>query len=200
MYVALAGVTALFRREIPPFQKYVLSSRVVAWDQKWVFVVSHFVSDTKGKDGNRTLFASCLSKYVFKSGRRTVAPEIVFAESGLLPERPAGVEPLASGGASGVETPMVGLREGKMGEETVEIAVERIRRAVHMGDEAVARDAEKVGGGEAVGYWTWERVEAERKRGMELASHMMGLDGLAEEFREGDEEGFEKIGEFFGGW
>ncbi|KAF8242172.1 hypothetical protein K440DRAFT_591227, partial [Wilcoxina mikolae CBS 423.85] len=47
MYVALAGVTALFRREIPPFRKYTVSSRVLCWDRKWVFVVSHFVGGKK---------------------------------------------------------------------------------------------------------------------------------------------------------
>ena len=189
MYVALAGVTALFRREIRPLAAYVVSSRVLGWDRKWLFVVSHFVSAGAGE---RVVYASCLSKYVFKSGRRTVPPEVVLAESGLLPPRPDA----ASGCGSGADTPLVGLREGRMGEQRVEDAVERIRRAVGAKD-LVAEDVERV---PEEGYWTWERIEAERKRGLELADHMMELDGLADEYREGDEEGLEKIGGFFNGW
>lgn len=194
MYVALAGVTALFRREIKPFARYMISTRVLAWDQKWFYVVSHFVSVDKGRDGKRALYASALSKYVFKSKRITVPPEIVLRESGLLPPRPEGATPLESGSSSGVDTPAVGLPETRMGEEKLEAAVERIAHV-----DRVKEDAER----ELVeqdGYWTWDRIESERKRGLDLAQHMVGLDGLADEFREGDEEGLETVGPFFAGW
>jgi hypothetical protein len=194
MYVALAGVTALFRREIKPFVKYMVSTRVLAWDQKWFFVVSHFVSAEKGKDGKRILYASCLSKYVFKSKRITVPPEVVLRESGLLPPRPESATPMESGSSSGVETPAVGLPETRMGEDKLEAAVERIAHV-----DRVKEDAER----EVVeqdGYWTWERIEAERKRGLELAQHMIGLDGLVDEYREGNEEGFETVGPIFANW
>jgi hypothetical protein len=194
MYVALAGVTALFRREIKPFARYMVSSRVLAWDRKWLFVVSHFVGAEKGPDGKRALYASALSKYVFKSKRLTVSPEVVLVESGLLPPRPENATPMESGTSSGVDTPAVGLPETRMGEEKLEAAVERIAHV-----DRVKEDAEREVC-EADGYWTWERVEAERKRGIELANHMIGLDGLAEEFREGDEEGLETVGPFFAGW
>jgi len=188
MYVALAGVAALFRKEIPPFKKYTISSRILAWDRKWVFVVSHFVG---GKDG-REVYASCLSKYVFKSGRKTVPPETVFGESGLLPEKPEGAEGVedGSGGSSGAETPLIGLREGKMGEEAMERAVERI----------VRDDLERKQGEQGEEYWTWERVEAERRRGLEIAKGMLAMDGLVDEYRDGTEEGLEKVGQFYGSW
>ena len=195
MYVALAGVVSLFRREILPFTKYMISCRVMGWDHKWVFVVSHFVSAEKGKDGKRVLYASALSKYVFKNQRKTIPPAVVLRESGLLPEDPDAGE---SGGSSGNETPSIGLVEGRMGEDKIEAVVDRIR-----GRDLVKEDAEREAKEEALRdekYWTWERIEAERKRGLALATHMMGLDGLAEEYREGDEEGLETVGPFFGCW
>ncbi|KAI5812687.1 HotDog domain-containing protein [Pyronema omphalodes] len=189
MYVALAGVTALFRREIPPFKKYEISSRVLGWDRKWVFVSSHFVSLEKNKKtGEKTIYASCLSKYVFKSGRMTVPPEVVFQESGLVPARPEGAEEMeGSGGSSGVETPVQGLKEGKMGEEKLEAVMRKMVK------EDLERKVQKEDG-----YWTWEKIEEERKRGLAIAQGMMALDGLDAEFREGTEEGLEKVGRFFG--
>ena len=96
MYVALAGVSCLFRREIKPYEKYEVWTRVLAWDAKWFWVISHFVSPGKnkksagGKDGcgDRKVFASALSKYVFKSDRKTIPPAVVLEESGVLPFRP----------------------------------------------------------------------------------------------------------------
>jgi len=198
MYVALAGVTALFKKEIKPFQKYNVSSRILAWDNKWVFVVSHFTGG-RDKEGNRVIFASCLSKYVFKSQRRTVAPQIVLRESGLIPERPEGAgEVQASGGSSGVDTP-VGLQETRMGENRLEDVVERMTRVDRVKEDA-ERQAEQGKNAKEEGYWTWVRVEEERKRGLDLAKHMLMLDGLVEELREGTEEGHEKVGPFFDGW
>lgn len=40
---ALGGVTLSFRREIGPFQKYDIWTRLVSWDAKWLYLVSHFV-------------------------------------------------------------------------------------------------------------------------------------------------------------
>jgi acyl-CoA thioesterase FadM len=198
MYVALAGVTALFRKEIKPFQKYAVSSRILGWDGKWVFVVSHFTGG-KDRDGNTVIFASCLSKYVFKSDRRTVPPEIVLRESGLIPERPEGAgEVEVSGASSGVGTP-AGLQETRMGENRLEDAVARMTRVDRVKEDAERQAAMETDAKEE-GYWTWERIEEERKRGLELAKHMLMLDGLVEEFRDGTEEGHESVGPFFGCW
>src|SRR5690606_8122712 len=107
-YVALAGVNCLFRREIKPFTKYEIVTRILGWDEKWLWVVSHFVkvggddkADTKqetpSKRTNKKIYASALSKYVFKCGRQTVKPEIILQESGVLPPKPEGSEGSAEG-------------------------------------------------------------------------------------------------------
>jgi hypothetical protein len=76
-YVPLGSVMAVFRREIGPLQRYVVRSRVLGWDNKWLFVLSRFEigSGSTSDKANARLAAVALSKYVFKDGRKTIAPE-----------------------------------------------------------------------------------------------------------------------------
>jgi hypothetical protein len=107
--LALGGVSCNFRKEIAPYQKYELWSRILCWDQKWIYIVTHFVNrepehsmpsslysppsdverDTSGRAGvapvNEAPFATAISKCVFKSGRQTISPTAMLQMSGLLP-------------------------------------------------------------------------------------------------------------------
>jgi len=113
--LALGAVSCSFKREIKPYETYELWSRILSWDEKWIYVVTHFVrkgavmprkytlypqqnceaqeqlrrrgSDlsTFSEGGNDAVIATALSKCVFKSGRRTVSPTVMLLESGLLP-------------------------------------------------------------------------------------------------------------------
>ncbi|KAG9238184.1 hypothetical protein BJ875DRAFT_480639 [Amylocarpus encephaloides] len=40
----LGGASASFRRAIPPFRKYDVVTRVLCWDEKWIYIVSWFVT------------------------------------------------------------------------------------------------------------------------------------------------------------
>ncbi|RCK55500.1 hypothetical protein Cantr_03925 [Candida viswanathii] len=68
-YVPVATVQCQFKRELKLFQKFKISSRVLAWDKKWLFVMSKFVTD------DNKVTAIAITKYVFKVGRLTIAPE-----------------------------------------------------------------------------------------------------------------------------
>ncbi|KKY14882.1 putative capsule polysaccharide biosynthesis protein [Phaeomoniella chlamydospora] len=106
--VALGAVSCSFRKELKPFEKYDLHTRVLTWDQKWIYIVTYFVK--KGAilpshfllypeqggsmprrkvspDPDKVIAASALSKLVFKKGRVTISPEIMLEASGLLPEK-----------------------------------------------------------------------------------------------------------------
>ncbi|KAB8264967.1 hypothetical protein BDV32DRAFT_145002 [Aspergillus pseudonomiae] len=106
----LSGVQIVFRREIKPYQPYEVWSRVLSWDEKWIYIVSHFVKRgafphrrfllqpntpgdrTRPKPGTDTspekqVFASAVSRYVFKQGRKTFPPEQMLVECGLLPSK-----------------------------------------------------------------------------------------------------------------
>ncbi|GKZ25472.1 hypothetical protein AbraIFM66951_005638 [Aspergillus brasiliensis] len=104
----LAAVQARFLREIRPFQRYSVSTRILAWDQRSVFTVTYFLkgkgysieevdlgflgggggggpaavlADEKLRKG---VLAVLVSRYVVKCGRVTVSPVDVFKRAGLL--------------------------------------------------------------------------------------------------------------------
>ncbi|KAI0126634.1 hypothetical protein BJ170DRAFT_414041 [Xylariales sp. AK1849] len=139
--LALGAVSCNFKRELRPYEQYEMWSKILSWDEKWIYIVTHFVRKDAAKprtyslypeqtpqgsrgssarssrrnsaeglddeslrrvsvDGSYTdsecdfkpekqLFATALSKCVFKSGRKTVAPDLMLQMSGLLPT-PAG--------------------------------------------------------------------------------------------------------------
>lgn len=186
MYIAVAGVSALFLKEIKAYTVYEVSSRIVSWDgSKWLWIVSHFHSPLKGKkdkDGKVTLYATAISKYCFKDGRRTIKPEAVLRDGGLLPRAPPNMQPATT--------------------TTTSIMTNSDTTCVSARTEAVTEDFEKMvleqSQGHGDEYWTWARIEQERERGQYLANCMLGLDGLLDEFREGQEEGFVHLGTFPG--
>ncbi|KAL8825769.1 MAG: hypothetical protein Q9191_004215 [Dirinaria sp. TL-2023a] len=47
--LGLGGVHCSFRREIKPFERFEIWTRVLAWDRKWLYVVSHLVKEGKVK-------------------------------------------------------------------------------------------------------------------------------------------------------
>ncbi|KAI0881232.1 uncharacterized protein GGS22DRAFT_172726 [Annulohypoxylon maeteangense] len=111
---ALGAVSCNFKREIRPQEQYEMWSKILTWDEKWIYIVTHFVrkdavkpknytlypeqfpdqgsdekssSSDEGGDVNsdKVIFATALSKCVFKAGRKTVSPDTMFQISGLLP-------------------------------------------------------------------------------------------------------------------
>lgn len=172
---ALGASQCSFKREIAPYEAYEMWSRILTWDAKWIYVVTHFVSrkgkgvgalsgssgspvhggtalEKKGKDESvsdgavsRLVFASAISKQVVKLGRISVDPEIVLVAAGLLPPKSMG------------------------------------------GDDA--------GGLAAVAVC--EGVDSRRKRGLEFAKHLGALDGLAEEFSFEDMAGSKVFSDLF---
>ncbi|EEY20362.1 conserved hypothetical protein [Verticillium alfalfae VaMs.102] len=55
----LGGTTCTWRREIKPYQAYELWTRIISWDDKWLYVVTHFVRADKFKP----------SEYVMQPGK-----------------------------------------------------------------------------------------------------------------------------------
>ncbi|KHN96540.1 capsule polysaccharide biosynthesis protein [Metarhizium album ARSEF 1941] len=179
MGVMLGSVSCSFKREIGAYRPYELWSRVLAWDRKWLYMVTHFVPRGAAKPtewldprfggaGTRGgadapagrdagIHASAVARYVFKLGRLSVHPAVVLAESGLLPPRPGG---WTSG-------------ENQVGDEAADVG--------HV-DLAVDGD------------WDWARVEAQRRRGIEVARHFARLDECHDLFDGGAHGALAKIG------
>ena len=113
--ISLGGVSCFFHRQIEPLQHFDIHTRILSWDRKWLYCVSHVVRKgaikpikyvlqpwKKGKlraadvkqdeeDLTRHVFASSIARYIFKKARLTINPEIVLERSRLLPRRPEGI-------------------------------------------------------------------------------------------------------------
>ncbi|PVH75903.1 hypothetical protein DL98DRAFT_643275 [Cadophora sp. DSE1049] len=99
--LALGAVSCSFKRELKPYESYELWTRILSWDEKWIYIVTHFVrkgavmpkkytlypqQNTDDQDEKRrAVVATALSKCVFKQGRRTISPALMMLKSGLLP-------------------------------------------------------------------------------------------------------------------
>lgn len=165
--IMLGSVACSFKREIGAYRPYEMWSRILCWDRKWAYIVTHFVPKgvakptewldpgftgcrvRRGTDASSgwesKIHATAISKYVFKLGRLTIHPAVVFEESGLLPERPGG---WISG-------------ENQLGDESVDLS------GIDL---------------EVDGEMTWQRVEAMRRQGIETAQHLQDLEVLHSSF------------------
>jgi len=207
----MGGVACFFKREISPYEKYEMWTRVLCWDEKWVYIVTHFVrkgcvrprgflmhenrrggnwwpnwmrtrrnqisvddsssSDSEADDrsrdgGEKNIFSFAISKYVFKSGRKTIPPQTAFENCGLLPPKPqdSDLATPSPEGSSSIEGAMV--EEIAISQESLDDLLDSSLNPSQVGNSG----------------WTWEMVEKERQRGMKIAKLMAGLDQLNEEF------------------
>ena len=137
------------------------------------------------------IIASALSKIVFKKGRLTIPPEVMLQASGLLPPRPADlallqteIYPTPATGATFQQIFNVGFRFF----ENFDLVWEATRNILTPEPEE-ARDQSRDGSPDDTAskkkkrdQWTWDMVEQERLRGLEMAGKLGALDGLAGEF------------------
>ena len=204
--VMLGGVACNFKKEIKPYEPYEIWTRVLAWDRKWIYLVSHIVkkgavkppgysqqpgkkpgkarvssksasagplhpsaSSASGPAAHPAIFATSIAKYVFKSGRITIPPELVLQHGELLPPKPEGLDD-----PSTTASPVIEATE--MTNEAAAATVQSI--ASLNGEEIVSGPPDAADSS----TWTWERIEAERLRGMKIAQHYAELDQLHSEF------------------
>ncbi|KAG9513371.1 4HBT like protein, partial [Aureobasidium melanogenum] len=207
--VALGGVGCVFRKEIPPLAKYEVWTRLLSWDEKWIYLVSHIVKRgakkpsnyflqswrngkggrkpmKEGEDKIKSIYATSIAKYVVKKGRLTIAPEIVLRRSDLLPERPAN-QPAIPTQVSDTPTPEGGEKPYMSSPENLVAQVMGQLRSENMFDK---KEEAKVG------EMTWKEVEAKRLRGLEIAQHFDGLTALHGEWN-ADDNVLGEYGDFF---
>jgi hypothetical protein len=105
--VILGGTTCTWRKEIKPYARYELWTRILSWDEKWLYVVTHFVKpgvfhpheyvmqpkrktaeirEKEDSDTLKSVYASSVARYVFKNNRRTIPPEEALRVCNLLPD------------------------------------------------------------------------------------------------------------------
>lgn len=106
--LVVGAISCAFKREIKPYEAYEAATRVLSWDGKWIYMVTHFVK--KGATGRApgalesgnykgnvrdllelsstvddAVIASAITQLVFKRRRRTVPPQQAMEDCGLLP-------------------------------------------------------------------------------------------------------------------
>jgi acyl-CoA thioesterase FadM len=192
--VVLGAVHVTFKREIGIYERVAVRSRVLSWDDKWLVVVSDFVRTKKGMRGREEeVCAMGLSKYVIKKGRFTVRPERVFGLAGWLPERPEEVKERGGVGQSngeilGVSSVAEAEDKGSAEEEEgvrgagdglVSAKVPSLVEKVVLDEDAAAAYTTSQAGRTTwdAEAWSWEEIEEERLRGLELARGWLALDG-----------------------
>ncbi|TQN74423.1 putative thioesterase atnL [Colletotrichum shisoi] len=114
------AVSCSFRREIHPGSAFDMWTLILAWDDKWFYIATHFVRRGAGNPGtsslypdqaprgghhhhhyhhhhhhihqstsfkaDKDLYATALSRCVFKSGRKTASPADMLRMAGLVPD------------------------------------------------------------------------------------------------------------------
>lgn len=176
--ILLGAVECSFKKEVAAYQSYEMWSKVLCWDRKWVYIITHFVpkgtakptswldpsfgkvkvrgsSDAAG-GWDRKIIATAISKYVFKVGRFTVHPAIMMGDAQMLPERPGG---WMSG-------------ENQIGDEAADVS--DVNLAIE-------------------GEWDWRRVEAQRRQGMELAANFAALEASHDLFDGGNKGALARV-------
>ena len=207
-FIALGGVGCHFQKQIEPFQQFEIYTRLLSWDRKWMYLVSHVVrkgaikpdsyvlqpwkkskrrqsADKKDdEDMSKHIFATSIARYVVKKGRLTVNPEIVLQRSRLLPPRHEGVG-LPPRAESTEATPSRSTADTPAVSNGALTSPEQMAAEVtsKLGNVAAAAGE---GQQQADDDWTWEDMEKERLRGLKLASHFDALAGLHDELRGGD--------------
>ncbi|KAM0323269.1 hypothetical protein ACHAQA_008860 [Verticillium albo-atrum] len=106
--LVVSAVSCVFRREIKPQQPYEIWTKIASWDEKWLYMVTHFVEKDRfrpreylmqsptaannplqypGQDveATKAVLASAVTRLVFKKGRLTIPPQKAMEACGLLP-------------------------------------------------------------------------------------------------------------------
>lgn len=180
--IALGGIACNFKKEILPYKKFEMWTRLLTWDRKWFYLVTHLVKPGVGKPPKFSLqpwrkgksvagsdvdaeklkgavYAIAIAKYVIKKGRITIPPEQALFDADMVPLKPEGWvysgDEAANGSANGNVEHVLPQTDGE--------------------------------------EWNWDTIEKERRRGLRFAEAFQGLDGLHEVF-DGGKEGV--LGEY----
>lgn len=202
--IPLGAVSCCFRRELKPYETYDMWTRILSWDEKWIYLVTHFVkkgakvhpehyslypqqnSVSSSSDGSRKnstanidqrasknltttgsnpgIAASALSKIVFKKDRHTIRPESMLEQAGLLPKKDAVTATESVKGNTIEESP----KPSNISSDDI----------TNVGLPEVLQSCS------TTSWWTRERIEAERQRGMNLAMLLAAQSQLEHELNE----------------
>jgi len=204
--IALGAVHCSFKKEIKPYESYEMWTRVLAWDRKWLYIVTHFVKKGAVKpDGFVLDDGTIVGARKKKTGSESETEQ---AENGNV--KTNGHPKVKSPPSNAVFATAVSKYVVKLGRLTVHPEVSlassnllpprpggwntmQPKSATLQEDISASSTFEKVEGeGKEVHVdvasggeeWNWERIVAQNEKGLEFANHFAAMDGLHETFGE----------------
>lgn len=213
LLIALGAVSCHFHREIAPYQRYEIWTRLLTWDRKWLYIVSHFVEaetftpegyalqpwkkaktpkgTKKGSERGRWEHLcekdrKALERKIFASSiaKYVVKKGRLTVPPEMVLERSRMLPPRPSGMmVLGGWSPQRSVSPS-LGRETAEMS-----GAESSGDSSPAKVMleESLFASDVVEEgWTWERVEEERQKGLKFAEAYDSLEGLKGVFAGGE--------------
>ncbi len=84
----LSSLTMRYRLPLLPFQKYDLKTRIICWDEKWVFMEHRFIIVGGKKDGAVAAVGLVKGSFFSKKTRGTIPTGEIMAAIGLTQESP----------------------------------------------------------------------------------------------------------------
>lgn len=172
---ALGGTSCSFRREIKLYEKYEIWSRVLCWDEKWLYIVSHFVRAGSVTPQGYRLPASQDAGRKARKSRGDANGDVTERQPFSSSEAVTRKVVLASAISKYVFKQ--GWKTIPAGTVLEELGLLPARNGVAMTD---SRQSE--GGNKDEVIWDWNRVQQENQRGLAFAKMFAGLDNLPEVF------------------
>lgn len=84
----LSSATMRYRLPLLPFQKYTLTTRILCWDDKWVFMEHRFIITGGKKDGAVAAIGLVKGSFFSKKTRGTIPTGDIMAAIGLTDQSP----------------------------------------------------------------------------------------------------------------
>ena len=203
--IRLGGVSCQFRKEIKPYEKFEVWTRVLCWDVKWIYIISHFVKPGVARPKGYTLQPWRKGKQqegseARNNGRANGAATTPFPQSAIFatgiakyvckkgrltipPERVLRASNLLPPKPADHETPPATSTPTPESTSNTAAAVSLVDQITPGNAEDVVVASLKANVGNKGEEWTWEKVEEERMRGMKIAEMWGALDGLNGEFK-----------------
>lgn len=208
--IMLGAVHCSFKQEIAPYEPYEMWSRILCWDRKWIYVVTHFVMKGAVRPAGYTIsppgsilgsiFGSKAKRGAVKGAEKPVIAKEQMngnshcMESGLLHKAIFAtaiskyvmklgrltVHPEVVIEASGLLPPRPGGWNTMSGPKQADMNLRSVAPA-----ETETEDINITGtidNNDREAVWDWKRIEAENAKGMKFAEHFAKLDGLYETF------------------
>ena len=192
-----------FRKEIKPYEKFEVWTRVLSWDQKWLYVICHFVKPgvvtpksytlqpwRKGRQQKDHEAESNGSA----NGNATSPPHPAIFATGIAkyvckkgrltisPERVLRASQLLPPKPADHAPPPATLTPTPESTSNTAAAISAVDEITPGNGEDVVVASLKANFENENDKWTWEKVEEERKRGMKIAEMWGALEGLNGEF------------------